>query len=253
MRPVDETTVAERTAEAETETPKRRGPGRPKGRKDTKPRVSYKPRARKLPGATEPTPALASLKAQGAIEAGAQMKYPPRKSPYVKKPDWKLDMTPVSSVLTKAGMDLIPEERRDMAVCQLTTRDRQRVGLVREYDPNSSLAGRPKGYVPASVAYTVVSTLSLKDVQKIADGERPEDPKWPEDRVVTMQYVRAAREQLAAGARGTPSEINNRTDGLLVQEVRTHSVSFVVEVPAVPSVEDWQTMARREYAGSDDL
>lgn len=174
-------------------------------------------------------------------------------SKYVAVKDWKLDMTPVREILTAEGLAILAPDRHNLGVCQLSYNDRRKVGLLRAFSPETSVGGRPKGYVPIAAAYAVVATLSLADTERVAKGERPKSPLWPADREVTMQYVRAAREQLSAGSRGTPSEVNNRTDGMLVQEVRTQSISFVVEVPAVASMEDWQERATKEFGISDTL
>jgi hypothetical protein len=175
-------------------------------------------------------------------------------SPYVKTREWCMDMTPLRDVLTEEGLARLSPKKWDLGICQLSYHERAKVGLIREYNPDTvSIPGRPKGYVPINVAYTVVASLPLADVKRVSEGEKPKSARWPKDREVTMQYVRAAREHLSAGARGTPSELNNRSDGMLVQEVRTQSISFVVEVPSVMSSDEWQAQAAREFHGSDKL
>lgn len=177
------------------------------------------------------------------------------KSPYVKTREWRMDMTPIREVLNEQGLALLDPKKHDLGICQLGYQDRAKVGLIREFDANlyRKGPGNPKGYVPIAAAYTVVATLPLPDVERLSRGETPESLLWPSDREVTMQYVRAAREHLSAGRRGTPGEINNRADGVLTHEIRSQTVSFVVEVPATLNLGDWQLQAAKEFGESDEL
>lgn len=69
--------------------------------------------------------------------------------------------------------------------------------------------GRPKNFIGVTRAYQVVSQLSYKETQRLAEGHFPVG--WPHPKVVA--FCRAAAEILSAGKRGQPAEINNRIDG----------------------------------------
>ena len=85
-----------------------------------------------------------------------------------------------------------------------------------EAEDSSITPRRPPGYVSSSDAYSFVSSLPYEVVMQIAAGQTPEHSAWG-DRLLAMQYVRAARELLST--KGNPVEINSRMDGPVRQIV----------------------------------
>lgn len=182
---------------------------------------------------------------------------PPIDSPYVRpdRKDWQLDMTPVNEILTPEGLAILPPHMRDLPVRRIPSTQRSKVGLVRKWDVErmGTLPGHPAGYIPIGMLYQMVQVLPYEDILRLQEGKAPLDESWPKTRKVTGQWVRVAQEVMSAGKRGVPQEINNRTDGVLAQEVRSQSVSFVVEIPAVLSPDDWQRQARLELGPGEQL
>lgn len=166
---------------------------------------------------------------------------------FIRKWDWKLDGTPVAEVLTPEGLDQLPAKWRTVLMRELPFQWRKAVGLVRQLPAFDGETTHPEGYVPISIAYKHVSTLTPEDVVRLSKGQRPKDVRWKKKKI-TSQFQRAAREFLSAGPRGLPQEINTRTDGPIVQRVEQVSVNYVVEAPPVITIDQWQEQARRALA-----
>lgn len=75
--------------------------------------------------------------------------------------------------------------------------------------------GRPKGFVGPTRAYNEVSQLSLKEVERLAQGKFPVGWKHGNQ----MIYCQKARELLEAHKKATPMEINGRMEGPIVQRI----------------------------------
>jgi hypothetical protein len=77
--------------------------------------------------------------------------------------------------------------------------------------------GFPKGFVPLSRAYAIVSEFQLSEIVQMATGKKPK--RWGK-RPLLIPYVTAARMWLA----GTPpaaGEIADRTEGKVKQVTET--------------------------------
>ena len=75
--------------------------------------------------------------------------------------------------------------------------------------------GRPRGFVGPAKAYSIVSQLTLAEVERLAKGKFP--VAWERGR--QSIYVQKAREMLEAHKRATPQEINGRLEGPIVQRI----------------------------------
>lgn len=101
---------------------------------------------------------------------------------------------------------------------------------------------KPPGYVTAEQAYSFISTLPYEVALQVAKGETPTHALWG-DRVLTMMHVRAAREFMSAGEKGSPAEINARMDGPIKQVVEKQGtdaetraiLSLLSSLPPLPA------------------
>lgn len=105
------------------------------------------------------------------------------------------------------------------------------------------------GYQSIEEAYKLISVLPYWAVDMIADGVEPYQmdrdmpPEWANRGLPTMQQVRAAKEFLSAGDKGTPKEISDRTDGPVAQKLEVGVKQFVLEAPPkAENVGEWEKL-----------
>ncbi|MFA6031161.1 MAG: hypothetical protein WC969_14995 [Elusimicrobiota bacterium] len=70
--------------------------------------------------------------------------------------------------------------------------------------------GFPKGFLPLSKAYAIVSKLELSEIEEVASGKKPKG--WGK-RPLLIAYVTAARMWLGATSVSAAAEIADRTEG----------------------------------------